>query len=174
MAINFEALTVLPWDDTLGYWAAETIDKGGETEYYFPENVVVSDKIYEVENSCDIGCGNDCRRCANNDGFLENIIEIENIHTCECINYRRTILDQIGSAWSNWYYDGYRITQIQFKTNWAEFIIFEDGHRLWEIHCGYSRGCVWTDPEEISYEEGENLEQIKNKYIEFYGKYKEE
>ena len=174
MAINFEALTVLPWDDTLGYWAAETIDKGGETEYYFPENVVVSDKIYEVENSCNIGCGNDCRRCANNDGFLENIIKIENIHTCECINYRRTILDQIGSAWSNWYYDGYRITQIQFKTNWAEFIIFEDGHRLWEIHCGYSRGCVWTDPEEISYEEGENLEQIKNKYIEFYGKYKEE
>lgn len=174
VAINFEALTVLPWDETLVSWAVETNDKGGdEVEYLFPQNVIVRTKTYEVENSCEIECDNDCRRCACNDGYIEEFVEVYNIHYNECITYTRVCMDQLGSCWSNYYFHSKEIVEISFKTNWAKFHLVKRNGRIFESHIGYSLGCIWTEEEEIFPSEGETLEDIKRDFIDFYGKYGE-
>lgn len=60
-----------------------------------------------------------------------------------------------------------------FKTDFALFNIWieEDG-RIMESHCGYSKGCFFTEPERIGFvEDSPSLEIIKNEYINFYGRY---
>lgn len=65
------------------------------------------------------------------------------------------------------------VEEIQFKTKLAKFSIWieEDGNIL-ESHCGYSIGCFYTKPECIGFvEDSPSLEEIKNQYIDFYGRY---
>lgn len=60
----------------------------------------------------------------------------------------------------------------EFKTNFATFKIWEENGKIMESHCGFSIGCFYTKPECIGFvEDSQSLKEIKNQYIEFYGRY---
>lgn len=63
------------------------------------------------------------------------------------------------------------IEQINFDTQWVNFTIIRTSKALYEIHCGYGKGCFETEPEELIYPQNTPLEQIKLEFIQFYGQY---
>ena len=64
------------------------------------------------------------------------------------------------------------IESINFDTNWANFTIFKTSEAIYEVHCGYSKGCFETEPEELIFPQDTPLEAIKSNFIQFYGAFK--
>ena len=58
---------------------------------------------------------------------------------------------------------------ITVKTRFATFEITKTTDGIFESHCGYGRGCFYTEPAQLMYSDDTSLDRVAKDLIDMYG-----
>lgn len=55
------------------------------------------------------------------------------------------------------------------RTNFAVFDLVKTTDGIFESHCGYGRGCFYTEPTQLMYSDDTSLDRVAKDLIDMYG-----
>lgn len=55
------------------------------------------------------------------------------------------------------------------ETSFARFDLAKTTDGIFESHCGYDRGCFYTEPAQLMYPVGTSLDRVAQDLIDMYG-----
>lgn len=65
--------------------------------------------------------------------------------------------------------DNVVVDKMTVETNFARFDLVKTTDGIFESHCGYSRGCFYTEPTQLMYSVDTSLNKVAQDLIEVYG-----
>lgn len=100
----------LPYNKELDSQIGINYANNGKSIRYSSVDVEIDSWIEEHNDVHECESHGDCVRCANNNGFDSEFIEIHIVRKNKTFSFVRHKSHQLGGVWSNWYDNSYAIT----------------------------------------------------------------